>query len=79
MAKIKEAWREQSIGRSTQGENFQKGDYIPTTNEYWAKTSSGSIIKLSAELIRSVLGCLRITDNRLSDLVGKDSDIFVQK
>lgn len=78
MAKIEKVWREQSVGRFIKGENFQKGDYIPTQTEYWAKTPSGRF-QLAAELIRSILGCKRITDNRLDDLVGKDSDSFRKK
>nr|DAQ59848.1 MAG TPA: hypothetical protein [Caudoviricetes sp.] len=78
MAKIKKVWREQSVGRCVKGENFQKGDYIPTKTEYWADIG-GQIIQLSPELIRALLGCIRITDKRLDDLAGKDSDLVRKK
>lgn len=79
MAKILKAWRQQSIGRYAHGTNFKKGDYIPTSTNYFAKIAGGAIVELSAELLRSFLGVKRITDNRLNEAVGKESNLFQKK
>lgn len=79
MKKIVSAWVKPAIGRYVFGTNFQKGDYIPTPDEYYAKIEGGKIIQLDPKLIRSHFGWDRISEKRLKEcVVGSNAELFVR-
>lgn len=67
----------EKVGRFAQGTNFGKGDYIPTTVEYFAKTAKG-FVNLSRDQVLKMLeeeglpNVKHITERMLSLLRGKD-------
>ena len=78
MKKIVRAWVKPAVGRYVFGTNFQKGDYIPTPNEYFAKIEGGKVVQLDPKLIRSHFGWDRISEKRLKKtVVGSDVELFV--
>lgn len=78
MAKILSIWVKPAIGRYVFGTNFQKGDYIPTPDEYYAKIEGGKVIQLDPKLIRSYFGWDRISAKRLKEcVVGSNAELFV--
>ena len=78
MKKIVSAWVKPAVGRYAFGTNFQKGDYIPTPDEYYAKIEGGKIIQLDPKSIRSYFGWDRISEKRLKEcVVGSNAELFV--
>ena len=77
MVKILSIWVKPAIGRYVFGTNFQKGDYIPTPDEYYAKIEGGKVIQLDPKLIRSYFGWDRISAKRLKEcVVGSNAELF---
>ena len=78
MKKIVSTWVKPAVGRYVFGTHFQKGDYIPTPDEYYAKIEGGRIIQLDPKLIRSYFGWDRISKKRLKEsVVGLNAELFV--
>lgn len=68
------------IGRTVQGRNYAKGDYIPMERNYVFQTEEGRQFGVAREVIVNLLievigkPILRLTASRLAKLVGMEFD-----
>lgn len=67
---------EELPGVFVQGTNFQKGDYIERPRYIKATTSTGRNVELNRTKVLGEVGGQRITNNKLSKLVGQDVSKF---
>lgn len=68
---------EELPGVFLQGTNFQKGDYIERPRYINATTSTGRNVELNRTKVLNVVGGQRVTNNKLSKLVGQDVNKFI--